>query len=418
MGLLLILGILTAASGNGSPVSTNDAPQDVNITQTPIEIGTGEIGGAILAAHNKYRSEVGSPPLVWSDSLASSAQTWANYLAENFKEEYSGPGENIWVGEEFDYCWTKTVDSWAAEKNYFMYGPFGDGSSTTGKWEDVRSYTQMIWHDSLYCGCGAAMSYGPYNYYYVCQYSPQGNIFGQYPYPRMRKDYVGVFRSGRWYLDYSGDGVWNTGDKTYSFGLATDKPVTGDWNKDTNTEAGVFRSGRWYLDYSGDGVWNAGDKTYSFGMATDIPVGGDWNGDGKTEAGVFRSGKWYLDYSGDGVWNAGDKTYSFGMATDIPVSGDWNGDGKTEAGVFRSGKWYLDYTGEGAWNTGDKTYSFGKSTDKPVSGDWNGDKKAEIGAFRSGTWYLDYTGEGIWNAGDKSCKFGLATDKPVSGDWV
>jgi photosystem II stability/assembly factor-like uncharacterized protein len=180
---------------------------------------------------------------------------------------------------------------------------------------------------------------------------------------------------------------------------------------------GTFRSGKWYLDSTGDGTWNAGDRTCSFGLATDKPASGDWNKNGRTEIGAFRSGTWYLDYTGDGSWNTGDKSYKFGLATDNPVTGDWNGDGRTEIGAFRSGTWYLDYTGDGSWNTGDKSYRFGLATDKPVTGDWNGDGRTEIGAFRSGTWYLDYTGDGSWNTGDKSYRFGMATDVPVTGAW-
>jgi hypothetical protein len=236
----------------------------------------------------------------------------------------------------------------------------------------------------------------------------------------IRADWIGVFRSGTWYLDYNGDGAWSTGDRTYHFGLSTDIPVSGDWNNDGKTEIGAFRPGNrmWYLD-NGDGAWGAGDMILGpFGKATDSPVSGDWDGVGKTEVGVFRSGTWYLDYNGDGTWNAGDRSCSFGKATDIPVSGDWNRDGRTEIGSFRSGSWYLDYNGDGTWNSGDRSCSFGKATDIPVSGDWNRDGTTEIGTFRSGIWYLDYTGDGVWNAGDKTYGFGKATDKPVTGAWL
>lgn len=41
------------------------------------------IADEILDAHNRYRAEVGVPPLSWSDDLANQAQDWANYLAAN-----------------------------------------------------------------------------------------------------------------------------------------------------------------------------------------------------------------------------------------------------------------------------------------------------------------------------------------------
>ncbi|MFZ5998473.1 MAG: multicopper oxidase domain-containing protein [Nitrospirota bacterium] len=233
-------------------------------------------------------------------------------------------------------------------------------------------------------------------------------------------DKIGTFRSGKWYLD-NGNGVWNPGaDLVYTFGLSTDKPVSGDWNGDGKTEIGTFRSGKWYLD-NGNGVWYAGiDMVYTFGMAGDVPVTGDWDGGGSTKIGVFRSGKWYLD-NGNGVWNAGmDMVYTFGMAGDIPVTGDWDGDGKTEIGVFRNGTWYLDSNGNGVWNAGaDAVRTFGLATDIPITGDWNGDGTTDIGVFRNGTWYLDSNGNGILDAcGTDGCyNFGISTDIPVTGKW-
>jgi len=193
-----------------------------------------------------------------------------------------------------------------------------------------------------------------------------------------QEDKIGVNRGGRnWYLDKSGDGVFNAADdEQYAFGLAGDIPVTGDWNGDGKTEIGVNRGGRnWYLDTSGNGVFNAAeDKQYAFGLAGDIPVTGDWNNDGKTEIGVNRGGRtWLLDKSGDGVFNAADdKQYAFGLAGDIPVTGDWNGDGKTEIGVNRGGRtWLLDKSGDGVFNLADdKQYAFGLAGDIPVTGKW------------------------------------------------
>ncbi|MDX8551797.1 VWA domain-containing protein [Methanospirillum sp. J.3.6.1-F.2.7.3] len=228
---------------------------------------------------------------------------------------------------------------------------------------------------------------------------------------------IGVFRGSKWYLDSSGNGAWGAGDKTHSFGLSNDVPVTGDWNGDGKRDIGVFRGRTWYLDSSGNGAWGAGDKTYTFGLSGDKPVTGDWNKDGKTDIGVFRGNKWYLDSSGNGAWGVGDKTYSFGLSGDIPVTGVWNKDGKTDIGVFRGNKWYLDSSGNGAWGSGDKTYTFGLAGDKPITGDWNKDGKTDIGVFRGNKWYLDSSGNGAWGAGDKTYTFGLSGDTPVTGKW-
>lgn len=106
--------------------------------------------------------------------------------------------------------------------------------------------------------------------------------------------------------------------------------MVGDWSGNGKTKIGVYRSinNRWYIDYSGDGKWNSSptDKLWTFGAATDQQVVGDWTGDGMAKIGVFRpgTGLWYLDASGNGGWNVGDFLRGpFGLATDKAVAGAW-----------------------------------------------------------------------------------------------
>ena len=64
--------------------------------------------------------------------------------------------------------------------------------------------------------------------------------------------------------------------------MAGDIPVTGNWNviADGKSKIGVFRSGTWYLDYPGTGVWvgcgapggTTQDACYTWGMTGDIPA--------------------------------------------------------------------------------------------------------------------------------------------------
>ncbi|MFO1020978.1 MAG: kelch repeat-containing protein [Planctomycetales bacterium] len=238
---------------------------------------------------------------------------------------------------------------------------------------------------------------------------------------------LGVFRSGKFYLDTNLNEAWNNlagGDSVDTFGALGDIPISGDWNGDGVDKIGVFRSGSFYLDYNGNGKWDGasnGDKYYHFGNPTDKPVAGDWNKDGKTEIGVFRDGKWYLDQNGDGKWNAGDSSFNFGSPGDTPVAGDFDGDGRAEVGTVRQGKWYLDLNGTHKWDAGDTISSFGIATDLPVVGDWDNSGKDKIGVFRSGSFYLDTNGDRRWNGtagGDVLAKFGTQGDLPVAGFWV
>jgi hypothetical protein len=95
---------------------------------------------------------------------------------------------------------------------------------------------------------------------------------------------IGVFRPSThmFYLDYSSNGAWNGAvtDRAYNFGITGDIPVSGDWSADGISEIGVFRPSThmFYLDYSGNGVWNGAaiDRAYNLGITGDIPVSGRW----------------------------------------------------------------------------------------------------------------------------------------------
>jgi hypothetical protein len=67
-------------------------------------------------------------------------------------------------------------------------------------------------------------------------------------------------------------------DLCVSFVFPNDIPVVGDWNADSSTEIGVFRNGTWALDLNGNGIWNgqAPDGIFTFGLPTDKPVTGIW----------------------------------------------------------------------------------------------------------------------------------------------
>jgi C1A family cysteine protease len=244
--------------------------------------------------------------------------------------------------------------------------------------------------------------------------------------PAAYNDKIGIFRSGSWYLDNNGNGMWDNSsvDLFYTFGLATDVPIWGDWNGDGRKKIGVRRGSTWYLDYNGNGIWDGCtiDRCLNFGLSTDLPVVGDWNGSGNDKIGVFRGGKWYLDFNGNGFWDAGDRSYTFGLPMDIPIVGDWSGNGISKIGVRREASWYLDYNGDGSWSSCvlDRCYErFGLSTDIPVVGDWSGNRISKIGVKRGSNWYLDQNGDGTWNdcVIDRCLTFGLPDDKPVAGDW-
>jgi hypothetical protein len=138
----------------------------------------------MLAAHNQARAEMGEAPLVWNAALAASAQDWADHLAATGRFEhapenrFAPEGENLWAGTRGYYAPEAMVDAWAREKKFFRPGVFPD-NSTTGHWEDVGHYTQMIWRATHEVGCARAASAA--EDILVCRYSEAGNYLGERP---------------------------------------------------------------------------------------------------------------------------------------------------------------------------------------------------------------------------------------------
>ena len=134
----------------------------------------------ILDAHNRYRSAVHVPPLVWSNSLAAAAQRWANVLNSNLQFEHDPKnhrqGENLWMGTAGMFSLTEMVDIWGQERQNFHDGTF-PYVSTTGNWFDVGHYSQMVWRATTSIGCAGITGADGY-YRFVCRYSPPGNVIG------------------------------------------------------------------------------------------------------------------------------------------------------------------------------------------------------------------------------------------------
>jgi hypothetical protein len=202
-------------------------------------------------------------------------------------------------------------------------------------------------------------------------------------------EHIGVFRNvrgvGEFILDTDGNGVLDDGDATFYFGLGGDQIVIGDWNGDGRDKVGVFRNngsgvGVFSLDTNGDHQFDAGDDVFTFGLATDKIVIGDWNGDGRSKVGVYRdngsgAGLFSLDTNGDHQFDANSKVFTFGLASDTVVIGDWNGDGRSKVGVVRDNGtgqavWSLDLNGNLAFDPADLVFTYGLATDKPVVGRW------------------------------------------------
>jgi hypothetical protein len=97
---------------------------------------------------------------------------------------------------------------------------------------------------------------------------------------------IGVVRinSGQavWSLDTNGNGVFDASDQVFTFGQSGDRFVVGDWNGAGKTEIGVVRTAmgqptaQFILDTNGNGTMDTGDSSFTFGLANDLFIVGKW----------------------------------------------------------------------------------------------------------------------------------------------
>jgi len=249
-----------------------------------------------------------------------------------------------------------------------------------------------------------------------------------------------------------------TGNFNGAVAAAGDLAVAGDWSGNGHASVGVYRpsTGQWFLDLNRNGIYDSGDLTYSFGgLSGDLPVVGDWAQTGKSCIGIFRQGfLWVLDAGCTGN-SASSSTVTFpfgGISGDVPVVGAWTGAG-TRVGVVRKYApggvpqgvpffWVLDGAAATAGplpanhpvaTGGTLTpFAFGGlactslfpgcpsvnpnlSPDMFVTGDWLATGVWHAGVYRAGTWLEDTTGAHTY---DTDWAFGgIPGDQPIPGKW-
>lgn len=172
--------ILLALAGVGA-----DAPRAVVIPAETYTVSAARSPAlftqAMLDQHNRARAEQGLPPLAWNPKLAAAASAYAAELAATGSFAHSddeGQGENLWMGTRNAYAYAEMVKHWVDEKKAFRRGIAPD-LSTTGDWDDVGHYTQIVWKDTREVGCAVASDDA--DDYLVCRYYPAGNVEGEDP---------------------------------------------------------------------------------------------------------------------------------------------------------------------------------------------------------------------------------------------
>jgi uncharacterized protein YkwD len=131
-----------------------------------------------IDAHNKWRSDVGVPPLVWNDDLENYAGEWAIINGKkNCKMQHRDDtdyGENLYWSSGKPFSPRGAVDSWGSEIEDYNDELIGQEKAVVGH------YTQIVWRTTTEVGC-AAFQCGS-ALLVVCNYNPAGNWVGEHPY--------------------------------------------------------------------------------------------------------------------------------------------------------------------------------------------------------------------------------------------
>jgi len=146
-------------------------------TRRPLSFGE---RSEVLDVHNQQRPDY--LRLQWDVALEDSAARWAAQMAAYGQMMPDNTlrgalGENLFMAVPSGrYRFGDITRIWASERSSFRPGIFPDVTGY-GSSAQVNNYTQMIWPDTTHVGC--AVERTPRADFFVCRYSPAGNINGR-----------------------------------------------------------------------------------------------------------------------------------------------------------------------------------------------------------------------------------------------
>ncbi|KAF4975479.1 hypothetical protein FZEAL_7742 [Fusarium zealandicum] len=131
-----------------------------------------------LDAHNAARSDVGTDPLSWDDSLASDALEWATHLVSVgslVHSDGSGQGENLYMGYGSS-PFTDSADAFISEKSSYNGQVISESN-----YMEFGHYSQAVWKSTTKVGMAVAKGSNGETFV-VARYSPPGNMIGEAAY--------------------------------------------------------------------------------------------------------------------------------------------------------------------------------------------------------------------------------------------
>lgn len=183
-----------------TPATTTLSDESIHISPTPVvtdpkpkspqkETSYSFNVSRMLSAHNEVRDTVGLLPLIWSHTIAASAQAWSEQLqSENCSMRHDPDPE---YGENLFWSWRTGASSngpvstpddavtwWAGEVAFYNYE-----KNTCRAGEQCGHYTQIVWDNTSEVGCGVSscIDGDKHTDMWVCRYDPPGND-GSQPY--------------------------------------------------------------------------------------------------------------------------------------------------------------------------------------------------------------------------------------------
>jgi endonuclease/exonuclease/phosphatase family metal-dependent hydrolase len=136
---------------------------------------------------------------------------------------------------------------------------------------------------------------------------------------------VGVYRNSNGVVYLKNMLTTGFSDYFLIFGNPGDQPIAGDWAANHTDGIGVYRSStqHWYLaNYAAINGILYGDIDFTYDIASNRPVAGDWDGDGVSTFGYYTAAGVFALHSVNGAGGS-DAVFPFGPANARPVAGKW-----------------------------------------------------------------------------------------------
>ncbi|MDO4887446.1 MAG: N-acetylmuramoyl-L-alanine amidase [Actinomycetaceae bacterium] len=205
--------------------------------------------------------------------------------------------------------------------------------------------------------------------------------------------------------------TWSsTASISFTYGLASDEALVGDWDGDGKDTVGLRRGNSFALNNATSPRGNP-NFSYVYGTSSDQFLVGDWDGDGRDTLAVRRGNVFHIRNSmGQGK---ADSVFTYGNAGDTVLVGDWDGDGKDTLAVRRGSQYHI----RNSHTTGraDSVITYGRDGDDVYVGSFGGLRRDSLAVRRGNVYHILYTIRG--GDADRVVTFGRSSDVTLVGDW-